>query len=55
MRRHTRHVLRASLRSEAGPVPVSVTLPLVIVLVPDGRLRSSQWRPVLWGYSAVAA
>jgi hypothetical protein len=32
-----------------------VTLPLVILLFPDGRLPSRRWRPVLWGYLAVAA
>jgi hypothetical protein len=32
-----------------------VTLPLVILLFPDGRLPSPRWRPVLWAYLAVAA
>ncbi|HEY6278568.1 MAG TPA: hypothetical protein VIX86_19830 [Streptosporangiaceae bacterium] len=32
-----------------------VTLPLMILLFPDGRLPSPRWRPVLWAYLAVAA
>jgi hypothetical protein len=35
--------------------PVIATFPLVILLFPDGRLPSPGWRPVLWGYLAVAA
>jgi len=35
--------------------PLLATFPLVILLFPDGRLPSRRWRPVLWGYLAVAA
>jgi hypothetical protein len=36
-------------------VPLIAMFPLVILLFPDGRLPSRRWRPVLWGYLAVAA
>jgi hypothetical protein len=36
-------------------VPTIAMFPLVILLFPDGRLPSRRWRPVLWGYLAVAA
>jgi hypothetical protein len=35
--------------------PGIATFPLAILLFPDGRLPSPRWRPVLWGYAAVAA
>ena len=38
-----------------GWVWLFVTLPLVILLFPDGRLPSPRWRPVLWAYLAIAA
>ena len=36
-------------------VPLIAMFPLLILLFPDGRLPSRRWRPVLWGYLAVAA
>jgi hypothetical protein len=35
--------------------PLIAAFPLLILLFPDGRLPSRRWRPVLWGYLAVAA
>lgn len=32
-----------------------MTLPLMILLFPDGRLPSPRWRPALWAYLAVGA
>jgi two-component system, NarL family, sensor kinase len=52
-----RHLPLAVAGVFAGPgwLWLFVTLPLVILLFPDGRLPSPRWRPVLWGYLAVAA
>jgi hypothetical protein len=51
------HLLLAVAGVFGGPgwLWLFVTLPLMILLFPDGRLPSPQWRPVLWGYLAVAA
>ena len=38
----------------AWPVNIGVVLPLSLLLLPDGRLPSPRWRPVLWATAATA-
>jgi hypothetical protein len=51
------HLPLAAVGVLFGPYwcPLLVTLPLMILLFPDGRLPSRRWRPVLWSYLVVGA